>query len=64
MQLFQPEHYGAFDPPKSELDDPPTRRERQNVRDKLLELDNLLWPYIESRGWDLHRHRKQSLNSR
>ena len=60
MQLFQSEHYGAFDSPKPGLDDKPTIRERQNVRDKLLELDKLLWPFIEPQGWDLHRHRHLS----
>lgn len=60
MQLFQSEHYGAFDSPKPELDDKQTIRERQNVRDKLLELDKLLWPFIDVQEWDLHRHRHPS----
>jgi len=58
MQLFQAEHYGAFDSPKTKLDDRQTIRERQNVRDKLL--DKLLWPFIDVQGWDLHRHRHPS----
>ena len=57
MQLFQPEHYGAFSSPKPKLDDKPTIRERQNVRDRLLKLDKLIWPFIEAQEWDLHRHR-------
>jgi hypothetical protein len=60
MQLFHSEHYGAFEPPKPELNDKKTIRERQNVRDKLLELDKVLWPFIETQGWDLHRHRQAS----
>ena len=57
MQLFQSSHYQAFDPPKPDLDTKPIIRERQNVRDKLLELDRLIWPYINAQDWDLHRHR-------
>lgn len=58
MQLFRPEHYAAFDPPKPDLDDPATVSERLQVRQVLLELDSLLWPFISSSNWDLHRHRQ------
>lgn len=58
MQLFQPNNYQSFDIPKPKLDDFKTRRERQDVRDKFLELDKLIWPFIESQDWDLHRHRQ------
>lgn len=58
MQLFQSEHYGAFNLPKPKQDDKPTVRERQNVRDKFLELNDDLWPFIEAQGWNLHRHRQ------
>lgn len=59
MQLFQPEHYSAFEKQKQTLDDKATCRERQNVRDRFLELDNLLWPFIKNQNWDLHRHRQK-----
>src|SRR6185295_8302474 len=57
MQLFLPHHYAAFDDPKPRLDDPLTVAEREKVREALLELDDMLWPFIESTAWDLHRHR-------
>lgn len=60
MQLLLPKHYQAFDLPKPELDDKPTIRERQNVRDQLLKLDEMLWPFIDAQDWDLHRHRHSS----
>jgi hypothetical protein len=60
MQLFLSEHYRTFEPPKPELDDKAIVRERQNVRDKFLELDKILWPFIENQNWDLHRHRQAS----
>jgi hypothetical protein len=57
MKLLLPHHYAAFDDPKPNLDDAPTVAERENVRDALLELDDMLWPFIRTAGWDLHRHR-------
>lgn len=56
--FFDQEHYAAFDPPKPDLNDENTKSERLNVRHKLLELDELLWPFIHSSNWDLHRHRQ------
>ncbi len=58
MQLFQPYHYAAFDPPKPNNDDSSTRKEREKVRDAFLKLDDEIWPFIEQSGWDLHRHRQ------
>jgi len=60
MQLFQSNHYAAFDPPKPSMDDKPTIFERQQVRNIFLKLDDTLWPFIERSGWDLHRHRQKS----
>ena len=57
MKLFLPHHYAAFDDPKPNLDDAPTIAEREKVRDALLELDDMLWPFINAKGWDLHRHK-------
>jgi hypothetical protein len=57
MQFFQPEHYAAFDPPKPSLNDEFTIAERIQVKEILMKLDSMLWPYIESSGWDLHHHR-------
>ena len=59
MQFFQPEHYNAFVPPKPDQDDPLVQAERMRVRDALLSLGDQLWPYIEQKGWDLHRHRQK-----
>ena len=59
MQFFEQIHYVAFDGNKPNLDDNNTRSERENVRTKLLELDNYLWPFIQSKNWDLHRHRQK-----
>ncbi len=58
MQFFQSIHYKAFEDPKPRLDDVPTRREREEVKEKLLELDERLWPFIQNKNWDLHRHRQ------
>jgi hypothetical protein len=58
MQFLKPQHYAAFDDPKPRLDDPPTVRERIAVREALLELDEMLWPFIRRSGWDLHHHRQ------
>lgn len=58
MQLFQPHHYAAFNPPKPNLDDPPTVAERVAVRETFLQLDEMIWSYIQARNWDLHRHRQ------
>jgi hypothetical protein len=60
VQLFQPYHYAAFDPPKPTQDDPVTVSERIRVRDALLRLDEMLWPAISRAGWDLHHHRQRT----
>src|SRR2546423_904755 len=60
MQLFQPYHYSAFQPPKPTQDDPATVSERLLVRDALLRLDEMLWPTISRSGCDLHHHRQKS----
>ena len=60
MNLFLPCHYAAFQDPKPTLDDSLTRTERVQVRDALLELDEMLWPFIKASGWDLHRHRRSA----
>ncbi len=60
MKLFQPHHYAAFDDPKPTLDDPAIVSERILVRDALLTLDDMLWPFINKSGWDLHRHRQRT----
>lgn len=59
MQFFRPEHYAAFIPPKPDLDDEQTQAERLHVRGALLSLGDQLWPHIEQKGWDLHRHRQK-----
>jgi hypothetical protein len=58
MQFFQQYHYAAFEPPKPTLDDDVTRQERIRVRESLLQLDEILWPFINTSNWDLHRHRQ------
>jgi|GEM_PF-6913353 len=58
MKLFENFHYEAFDHPKPNFDDPQTRQERLRVRDALLKLNDMIWPYISQRQWDLHRHRQ------
>ena len=60
MQFLKPHHYAAFEDPKPNLDDPPTVRERISVREALLQLDEVLWPFISRSGWDLHRHRHKT----
>ena len=59
-QFFLPEHYSAFDSQYSTSDSQEADRRRAFVRDRLLELDNQIWPLIESRNalglWDLNRH--------
>src|SRR5437899_3228601 len=57
MQLFLPQHYAAFDDPKPDRNDDATIAERAQVRDVFLQLDDLLWPFIETTDWDLHQHR-------
>jgi len=60
MQLFLQHHYAAFDQPKPSQDDSATVAERLLVREALLQLDNMLWPFISGSGWDLHRHRQRA----
>lgn len=59
MQFFNPEHYDTFIPPKPNRDTPEIIAERRSVRDRLLELDDQLWPIFSQHNWDLHRHRQQ-----
>lgn len=58
MQLFLPHHYAAFQQPKPTMDDPSTVAERVQVRHSLLQLHDMIWPFISASGWDLHRHRQ------
>ena len=58
-QLFNAQHYAAFDPPKPFEDDPQVRQERVRVREQFLWLDQSLAPFIESHGWNLHRHHQK-----
>ncbi len=58
-QLFTKKHYDAFTPPKDENDTPQIRLERERVRDEFLWLDAPLFKFIESQGWDLHRHHQK-----
>jgi hypothetical protein len=55
-QLFTQQHYDTFMPPKPFEDDAYVRLEREHVKDQFLWLDESLAPFIEDRGWDLHRH--------
>lgn len=56
---FKQYHYDTFTPPKPELDDDNVRRERMEVARALLDIGDALWPFIQVKGWDLHRHRQK-----
>jgi hypothetical protein len=45
MQFFSPHHYAAFIQPKPNLSDPSTVAERVQVRDALLQLDQMTTGY-------------------
>lgn len=63
-QFFGFEHFDAFTPPKPILDDPGPISERLEVRSKLEELHELIYPEIISKGWDVHpHHQTQHLTS-
>ncbi len=53
-QFFKKEYYNAFELRKQ--DDDTYDNERRDVADRLLELDQLLWPEILKHGWNIHRH--------
>ena len=60
-QYFLPEHYAAFIPPKPDLDDEATRKERIAVQKLLVWLGDQIWHRIllqNSKGkkYDIHQH--------
>lgn len=56
-QFFKKEHYEAFEMRKQ--DDDSYDNERRDVADRLLDLDQLLWPEVLKHGWHIHRHPMQ-----
>ncbi|RPI19834.1 MAG: hypothetical protein EHM58_00130 [Ignavibacteriae bacterium] len=52
--FFQKEHYETFCGNKPSDDN--ADNERLAIADRLLELDNLLWPEILKHGWNISRH--------
>lgn len=55
-QFFTFEHYNAFKAPKPILDEPGPIAERLEVRNKLEELHNGIYPLIDKKEWKLYAH--------
>jgi hypothetical protein len=55
-QFFKLEHYLAFEGDKPSLNTPTAIKERIEVRDRLLDLHDILNPMIISKRWDIHPH--------
>ncbi|RXG17979.1 phospholipase D family protein [Leeuwenhoekiella aestuarii] len=63
-QFFTFKHYDAFTPPKPIEDKPGPIGERLEVRNKLEELHDLVYPLILKKGWDVYpHHQSQHLTS-
>ena len=63
-QFFTFEHYDAFTAPKPILDEPGPIAERLEVRSKLEELHNRVYPLMEKKGWEVYpHHQSQHLTS-
>lgn len=58
--LLASEHYMAFEQPKPTLNDATTIAERIKVREVLLQLHEMIWPFITGSNWDLHCHRHKA----
>lgn len=57
MHYFNQTDYNTFAGDKPFFNDDKIQKERNKVRQKLLNLDSQLWPFIQYKKWDLHRHR-------
>tara|TARA_R100000306_G_scaffold31380_2_gene33484 strand:+ start:1692 stop:2972 length:1281 start_codon:yes stop_codon:yes gene_type:complete len=55
-QFFQYEHYNAFTGQKPVLNEPAFIAERVLVMNRLLDLNDLLYPEIRMRGWKVYTH--------
>lgn len=55
-QFFQPEHFRTFEGNKIHRNTPDILEERSIVQQRLLELDDQLFPEIQQRRWPIHRH--------
>lgn len=63
-QFFTFKHYNAFTAPKPILDEPGTIAERLEVRRKLEELHNRIYPLMHKKGWNVYaHHQSQHLTS-
>lgn len=63
-QFFTFKHYDAFTAPKPILDEPGPIKERLEVRNKLVELHNRIYPLIDKKGWKVYaHHQSQHLTS-
>lgn len=63
-QFFTFQHYNAFKAPKPILDKPAPIAERLEVRNKLEELHNRIYPVMKEKGWELYpHHQSQHLTS-
>tara|TARA_R110002051_G_scaffold308361_2_gene380101 strand:- start:877 stop:2151 length:1275 start_codon:yes stop_codon:yes gene_type:complete len=63
-QFFTFKHYDAFTAPKPILDEPITIAERLEVRNKLEELHNRIYPIMDKKGWEVYaHHQSQHLTS-
>lgn len=63
-QFFKFKHYDAFTAPKPILDEPGPIEERLEVRSKLEELHNRIYPVMDKKGWEVYaHHQSQHLTS-
>lgn len=63
-QFFTFKHFNAFTAPKPILDEPGPIAERLEVRSKLEELHNRIFPLMDKKGWNVYaHHQSQHLTS-
>jgi HKD family nuclease len=55
-QFFKKEHFAAFEETKPWLMTDVVNQERINVKNKLFKLHDKLYPKIQAKKWDLHKH--------
>lgn len=55
-QFFKKEHFAAFEGTKPWLMTDAVNQERINVKNKLFKLHDKLYPKIQAKKWDLHKH--------